>query len=102
MTQEGVPKMDETKLSLQSFASDTDEAEFWESHSTAPYWGDTDVVEVEVAPNPRRTKMISLRLDEQYLGAVKAVAARKGIPYQTLMRLWLVERLRAEGALPPE
>ncbi len=94
--------MDEAKMRLPSFASDAEGAEFWETHSTAPYWGDTDAVEVEVAPNPRRTKMISLRLDERYLGAVKAVAVRKGIPYQTLMRLWLVERLRAEGALPPE
>lgn len=44
-------------------------------------------------------KMISLRLNEEYLAAVKRVAEEKGIPYQTLMRLWLVERLREEGAL---
>ena len=56
-------------------------------------------VEAKVQAQRPSTKMISLRLNEEYLRAVKRVAEEKGIPYQTLMRLWLVERLRQEGAL---
>ncbi len=81
------------------FASDDEEAAYWEAHSTAPHWDEMEPVEVEVAAPRPRTKLISMRLNEEYLAAIKRVAREKGIPYQTLMRLWLVERLRQEGAL---
>lgn len=91
--------MDRRQVPVQYHASDEAEAEYWETRSTAPEWAETEAVEVSVEAQRPRTKMISLRLNERYLDAVKHVAEQKGIPYQTLMRLWLVERLRDEGAL---
>jgi predicted DNA binding CopG/RHH family protein len=32
-----------------------------------------------------------------YLEAIKAAAERKGIPYQTLVQMWLAEKLRQEA-----
>ncbi len=41
-------------------------------------------------------KQISLRLDAGTIDALKQVAVRKGIGYQTLIRMWVVERLNDE------
>ncbi len=42
-------------------------------------------------------KPIGLRLQADYLDALKRVAWRKGIPYQTLIQMWLVDKLRQEA-----
>lgn len=47
-------------------------------------------------PKPRR--LVALRLDEETLEAVRRLAARKGLNYSTLMRMWITERMRRETA----
>ena len=41
-------------------------------------------------------KQISLRLDDKTINQLKLVADRKGIGYQTLIRMWVIERLNIE------
>jgi len=40
---------------------------------------------------------VGLRLRVDHLEAIKKVAEHKGIPYQTLIQMWLVEKLRQEA-----
>ena len=47
-------------------------------------------------PKPRR--LIALRLEEDTLAGVKKLAAERGLNFSTLMRMWITERLRREGA----
>jgi len=44
----------------------------------------------------RTMKNISIKIDPLYLQAIKKIATRKGIPYQTLLRHWLAEEIRKE------
>jgi hypothetical protein len=44
----------------------------------------------------RRLKNISLKLDEAQIIALRKIATLKSIPYQTLIRLWLAERIARE------
>lgn len=53
-----------------------------------------DVVFVNARP-PK--KQMSLRLDPDAIEQLKAIAARKGIGYQTLIRIWVMEQLAQEG-----
>ena len=46
----------------------------------------------------RRTKPVNLRLPVDMIEALKDEAARRALPYQTLIRMWLKERLDAETA----
>ncbi len=41
-------------------------------------------------------KNISLKIDPLYLQSIKKIAIMKGIPYQTLIRQWLTEKIRKE------
>lgn len=44
----------------------------------------------------RRLKNISIKIDPLYLQSIRKIATMKGIPYQTLVRQWLSEKVRKE------
>lgn len=44
----------------------------------------------------RRLQNVSIKIDPLYLQSIKKIATLKGIPYQTLMRQWLVKEIRKE------
>jgi len=80
---------------LPRFPSAEEEAEFWETHSVADYWDQMEPAKV-VSGGPRK-KLISIRLDPAYIDQIKRIASRKGIPYQTLIQMWLAEKLAEQG-----
>ena len=49
-----------------------------------------------IPPRVERTKPINIRLPVDLLEALRQEAAHRGLPYQTLIRIWLTERLDAE------
>jgi predicted DNA binding CopG/RHH family protein len=46
----------------------------------------------------RAKKPVTLRLKEGQIAATKQTAGRMSIPYQTLLRMWIAERLAKERA----
>ncbi len=44
----------------------------------------------------RTLRNISIKIDPLYLQSIKKIATFKGIPYQTLVRQWLTEKIRKE------
>jgi len=82
------------ELELPQFDSEEEEAEYWANHSTAPYWDKMEPEEFQVAVERPRKKLISIRLDSDCLERIKVVANRKGIPYQTLIQMWLKEKIQ--------
>ena len=98
---------------VPEFATEEEEREFWASHSSAPYFYDGDDVTHRPPPQMRqgrgregsralkrpqgeRMTLLTLRMHEDLIAAVKAVAARRHLPYQTLMRSWIAECLEQE------
>lgn len=47
----------------------------------------------------RRLKNISVKLDPAQIVALRKIATRKSVPYQTLIREWLAAGIRAELGL---
>lgn len=52
--------------------------------------------EILTGKRKRRLKNISMKIDPLYLQSIKKIATLKGIPYQTLVRQWLSEKIRKE------
>ncbi|MCL5023677.1 MAG: BrnA antitoxin family protein [Nitrospirae bacterium] len=52
----------------------------------------------DIIKGKRRRKLqnVTIKLDPLYLISIKKVATKKGIPYQTLMREWVAEKIRKE------
>ena len=68
---------------------------FWEKHDSTEYldWSKAQKV---VLPNLKpTTKTISLRLPQHLLDSIKAAANARDVPYQSLIKVWLQEKLRS-------
>jgi predicted DNA binding CopG/RHH family protein len=83
---------------LPHFASEQEEAEFWATHDSTEYLDETEPVDVAFVDTRPSEKQISLHLDAYLIDELKAVAQSKDISYQTLIRMWVIERLAQEHA----
>lgn len=81
---------------LPKFKNERELAEFFDSHDSTEYFDDMpeETEAIEMA-GPRK-QQIALRLDQSTIGKAKQIAKSKGIGYQTLLRMWIVERIEAE------
>jgi predicted DNA binding CopG/RHH family protein len=87
------------KSKMPTFASEQEAAEWFATHDTSPYMDELEEIREPIPvtrSNPAK-KPVGLRIRSDYLRAIKQVAERKGIPYQTLIQMWLVEKLRQEA-----
>ena len=69
--------------------------EFWDAHSLADYWDQTHEVEFEVRAQRRRR----ITLDPDVYAELELQARVRGIRPETLVNLWLAERLHADTAV---
>lgn len=83
---------------VPAFESEEEESEFWGTHQL----GRRLLAQMKPSTDPRlppprpRTRPIAVRFDESTLGRIKALAARRGIGYQTLLKEFVSERLYEE------
>ena len=78
---------------IPEFASEQEERLFWEQNDSSDYvdWSKASPV---VLPNLKpTTKTISLRLPQHLLDSIKAAAHSRDVPYQSLIKVWLQEKL---------
>ncbi len=86
------------KKRLPEFKTEEEAAEFWDTHSLADYWDQMEPVQVTFAPGALKLKQVCLRLSPPMIEQAKRIAASKGIRYQTLLRMWITERMKQEEA----
>ena len=78
---------------IPEFADEQEERLFWEKHDSADYV-DWKKAESVVLPNLKpTTKTISLRLPQHLLDSIKAAAHSRDVPYHSLIKVWLQEKL---------
>ena len=84
---------------LPAGLSPAEEARWWDEHRD--YWETIESPDERVDPSPvRRTKPVTLRLPIDMIDRLKHDAAKRSLPYQTLIRMWLQERLDTELHVP--
>jgi predicted DNA binding CopG/RHH family protein len=78
---------------IPRFKSEAEEREFWQTHDSTDYV-DWAKAERAVLPNLKpTTQTISLRLPRHLLDAIKTAANARDVPYQSLIKVWLQERV---------
>jgi CopG antitoxin of type II toxin-antitoxin system len=65
-------------------------SDFWDTHSLDDFWDQTRVVEIEI----RATRRRRITLDPEVYVRVEAKARTRGILPETLVNLWLLDRLQ--------
>lgn len=84
------------KKKLPEFKNEDEICEFWETHDPEEYEG----MEIPGGMHPTQSrpkkKMVSFRLDEELVERLNRLAIKKGLGYQTLMRMLLFEAVETE------
>jgi len=84
------------RQSIPEFTSEAEEREFWETHDSSPFF-DWTRARLAVFPNLKpSTETISLRLPAALLSELKQLANKRDVPYQSLLKVFLAERVARE------
>jgi len=100
---------------IPHFTTEEEARDFWDTHSSAPYFFEGEDVTNNPPPELKRGPgregshartrpegdgermcLVTMRMGDDMVAALKEVAARRHLPYQTLMRSWVAERLEQE------
>ena len=84
---------------LPKFSSEKEFIDWIDTHDTSEYMDNLEVVteEIKVQRTRREKQSVGVDLNARDLDEIKRVAKTKGIPYQTLIKNWLIEKLRQEA-----
>jgi predicted DNA binding CopG/RHH family protein len=78
------------------FANEDEERAFWASHDSTDYLDWSSAKKVSLPNLKPSTKTISLRLPQHLLDSIRVAANARDVPYQSLIKVWLQEKLRAQ------
>ena len=81
---------------IPKFKSEEEEREFWAAEDSTDYV-DWDSAEAKTLPKLKpTTRTISLRISEAMLEKIRLAANKRDVPYQSLIKMFLKERLDEE------
>ncbi len=82
---------------IPDFMTENEERDFWATHDSTDYVDWNNAIINPKFPNlkPSR-KSVTLRLPEWLLSDLKTVANKKDVPYQSLMKVYLAEKVKEE------
>lgn len=85
-----------TKKPLPKFRSEAKERGFWEdkANDATEYFDPSKMVVAKFKNLKPSTTSISLRLTDSLLDGIRQQANKLDVPYQSLMKVWLTEKLR--------
>lgn len=85
--------MSKTLKPVPTFANEAEERAFWQANDTTDYvdWSEAETVRL---PNLKPSSTaISLRLPNSLLERIKVAANKRDVPYQSLIKTWLAEKI---------
>ena len=89
--------MNSKRKPIPQFSSEDEEQEFWATHDSSEYldWNKAEKNPTFSHLKPS-TRTISIRLPESLIAALKTLANKRDVPYQSLVKMFLAEKIREE------
>lgn len=81
---------------IPRFKNEDQERNFWATHDLTDYMDQFEPVELDLSSLKPSTETISLRLPQYLLARIKELANFKDVPYQSLIKIFLAERVKKE------
>lgn len=86
--------MGKSKLKpIPHFKSEDEERDFWATADSTEYFDYSKPVQLDLSKLKFSTESISLRLPSNLLARVKELANKNDVPYQSLMKIFLAEKV---------
>ncbi len=87
--------MTRKRKSIPDFKNEAEERAFWEARDSGDYVDWSKAERARFANLKPSTKAISLRLPVDLLERIKTAANKRDVPYQSLIKVWLSEKIDA-------
>ena len=81
---------------IPKFETEAQEQEFWSAHDSADYVDWSKAQRLTFRQLKPSTQTISLRLPAALLEDLKLLANKRDVPYQSLLKIFLAERVTQE------
>ena len=81
---------------IPEFKNDDEERDFWATHDSTEFIDWRHAHKVTFSNLKPSVKKISLRLPESMLEKLKLLANKRDVPYQSLLKIFLAERIEKE------
>ena len=84
------------KKKIPKFKNEAEERLFWQQHDSSDYINWSEAEEVVFSRLKPTTRTISIRLPETMIEELKLLANKRDVPYQSLLKIFLSERIDSE------
>jgi len=81
---------------VPKFKNEDEERDFWAKADSSEYFDWDNPIELDLSKLKPTTESISLRLPAYLLMRIKEIANSRDVPYQSLMKIFLAERVEKE------
>lgn len=82
---------------IPKFKNEDQERDFWATHDATDYFDQSMRAELDLSELKPSSKPITLRLPLSLISDLKRLANKRDVPYQSLMKVWLAEKVRKEN-----
>ncbi len=83
----------DTRKNIPLFPSERAEAQFWDTTDSTEYFSGKGGIRLKL---PARNVSVSIRLPQRLIERLKRLARMKDVPYQSLLKIYLDEKVRDE------
>jgi predicted DNA binding CopG/RHH family protein len=84
------------KKNIPKFKNEAEERLFWQQNDSSDYIDWSEAEEAVFSKLKPSTRTISIRLPESMLEELKLLANKRDVPYQSLLKIFLSERIDSE------
>jgi predicted DNA binding CopG/RHH family protein len=89
-------KRENARKPIPRFENEDQERDFWARHDVVDYFDWNKAVKASFPALRPSTRTISVRLPASLLDELKALANERDVPYQSLLKMFLAERIARE------
>lgn len=81
---------------IPRFKNEDEERDFWATHDSTEYFDYDRPITMDFSKLRFSTKAVTVRLPSTTLHDLRVLANRRDVPYQSLLKVFLAERVEAE------
>jgi predicted DNA binding CopG/RHH family protein len=81
---------------IPKFKSEAAENKFWQQQDASEYFDLSKPVQLDLSNLKPSTKTITLRIPESMYLDLKSLANQRDVPYQSMMKIFLADKIREQ------
>ena len=82
--------------SIPKFKNEDQERKFWDTHESFDYFDEKKPIKLDLSALKPSTKKMTIRMSRGMLDNLKILANKKDVPYQSLVKMYLAEKINEE------